>query len=195
MPNELKWPDGWERTRIQDRKLANGWKKSLKEYEAVLAKELKRLGVVETLITYNTAPNDRLDPGCAVYFSRQKRPDYAWQSALGLDTPIPTLAQIDSAYRERAMKHHPDRGGDVEMFRQLSKHRDDAKAWILGTQHVEHEYVIPCDRFNEVRLNLNAVRLAMAAMRQLDRVGIPGMLERSFRGMRTALPAGSTEAA
>jgi len=187
--SELKWPDGWDRTRIQDRKSQAGWKKTLREYTGALEKELERLKVADHVITHNPAPSDRMDPGVAVHFSLKRKEDYSWQAGLGLDTPCPTIEQIDAAFRQRAMQHHPDRGGDVEMFRRLTKYRDDAKAWVMGTQHVEHEYVIACDRFNEVRLNVAAVRMAIAAMRQLDRVGVPGMLERSFRGMRTALPA------
>lgn len=188
--SELKWPDGWERTRIQDRRPQAGWKQILGHYKEGLERELARLKVTESLITYNSAPSDRLDPGVAAYFSLRLREDYSWQAGLGLDTPVPTLDEIDKAFRAKALEHHPDRGGDMATFQQLTRHRENAKAWIMGTQHKEHEYVIPCDRFNEVRLNVNAIRLAMAAMRQLDRVGVPGMLERSFRGMRTALPAG-----
>lgn len=190
----LKWPTGWERTRIPDRKAQGGWKRNLRDSREALDKELERMKAVEALVTYNTAPNDRLDPGVSVYFSLRLKVDYSWQQALGLDTPVPTIAEIDDAFRKKALQHHPDRGGDMETFQRLTKHRDSAKAWVMGTQHAEHEYVIPCDRFDEVRLNLNAVRLAIAAMRQLDRVGVPGMLERSFRGMRAQLPAGGAVA-
>jgi len=187
--HQLKWPEGWERTPIGSRKSQASWKKPFRGYRDSLVKELGRIGVTETLICYNLSPNDRLDPGVAVYFSKAVKEDYSWQVALGIDSPAPTLAEIDEAFRRKAMQHHPDRGGDVEIFRSLAKHRDQAKAWILGTHRTEHEFVIPCDRFDEVRLNLNAVRLAMAAFRQLERVGVPAILERTFRGFKTALPA------
>jgi hypothetical protein len=187
----LKWPENWDRTRIQDRRPMAGWKKTAAYYEGGLMKELERLDVVDVLLTYNKDPDARRDPGVAVYFSRKREEDYSWHTGLGLGASIPTLAEIEEAYKRLAMKHHPDRpGGDLETFRQVNKYRKDAEAWVKGTQHVEHEYSIASDRFNEVRLNINALRLAMAAMRQLDRVGIPGMLERSFQGMKAQLSAG-----
>lgn len=185
----LKWPAGWERTRIEARKSQSAWKKTTFAYIDALTKELGRMGVTECLISFNKDDKARLDPGVAVYFSKHTKADFSWQAALGLDTPAPTLDEIDTAYKRKAMEHHPDRGGDVEIFRQLTKHRDRARAWVVGTHDSEHEFVIPCDRFNEVRLNVAAVRLAIAAFRQLDRVGVPSILERTFRGFRTALPA------
>lgn len=185
----LKWPSGWERTQIRDRKPMAGWKGNFRSYRDAVVKELGRIEVTEVLISFNPAPSDRMDPGVAVYFSKPLEADYSWQLALGLDSPAPTLEQIEQAYREKAMVHHPDRGGDIEIFKQLGEHRKQARAWVLGTHSTEHEYSIPCDRFDEVRLNLNAIRLGLAALRQLERVGIPGALERTFRGLRTALPA------
>jgi hypothetical protein len=190
---QLKWPEGWERTRIESRKPQAAWKKSTKGYIDALIKELGRMGVTECMISFNRDDKARLDPGVAVYFSKNSKADFSWQAALGLDTPAPTLDEIDAAYKRKAMEHHPDRGGDVEVFRQLTKHRDRARAWILGTHESEHEFVIPCDRFNDVRLNIAAIRLAITAFRQLDRVGVPSILERTFRGFRTALPQNASE--
>jgi hypothetical protein len=188
--NPLKWPDGWERTRIQDRKGNGGWKKTFKGYREGLIKEMGRMGVTEIMISYNIAPSDRMDCGVAVYFSKQINEDYSWQDALGLLTPAPTLAEIDSAYRKLAVKVHPDGPApDVPVFQALTKHRDNARNWVKGTMRHEHEYVIACDRFSETRLNLAAIRLAIAALRQLDRVGVSSILERTFRGFKTALPA------
>lgn len=185
----LKWPDGWERTPIANRKPQASWKKNFRGYRDALLKELARIGVTESLISYNYAEQERLDPGVAVYFSKSVKQDYLWQVALSIDSPAPTLAEIDEAFRKKAMQHHPDRGGDVEIFRSLAKHRDQAKAWVLGTHRAEHEFVIPCDRFDESRLNINAICLALKAFRQLERVGVPAILERTFRGFKTALPA------
>ena len=190
---QLKWPDGWERTLISGRKAQASWKKTFKGYRDALVKELSRIGVTEALICYNLSPADRMDPGVAVYFSRAVTEDYSWQVALGIDSPASTLKEIDDAFRKKAMLHHPDRGGDIEVYRSLSQHRDKAKAWVLGTHKAEHEFVIPCDRFTETRLNLNAIRLALAAFRQLDRVGVPAILERTFKGFKVALPAHASE--
>jgi hypothetical protein len=185
----LLWPEGWERTRIQDRKPRSGWKKSFKAYKESLAKEMQRMGVTEMMVSYNPSPSDRMDCGVAIYFSKAMHENFDWQDALGLLNPAPTLDQIDSAYRQLARKCHPDGPSpDVPLFHALTKHRDNARAWVLGTQKSEHEFVIACDRFNESRLNLAAIRLAIAALRQLDRVGVSSILERTFRGFKTALP-------
>jgi hypothetical protein len=187
LKDSLRWPDGWERTPIGSRRAQGGWKKSLKQYRESLESELKRTGATDALLTYNEV-NERLDPGVAVYFSRQSKEDFSWQVVLGLNTPAPTLDEIDSAYKKKAMIHHPDRGGDIEVFRSLTKYREQARAWVLGTHTAEHEYVIACDKFSEVRLNVAAIRMALAALRQLDRIGVSSILERTFRGFKTALP-------
>lgn len=185
----LEWPAGWERCRIQDRKARGGWKKSFRQYRDAVSKELDRMGASEMLVSFNPAPSDRMDCGVAVYFSKIAVENYEWQEALGLLTPAPTVAQIDAAFREKAMPHHPDRHGDIEIFKSLVRHREQARAWVLGKIGHEHEYVIACDRFTESRLNLAAIRLALAALRQLERVGASGVMERAFRGFKTALPA------
>lgn len=186
--NPLKWPEGLERTRIQDRKERGGWKKSFKHYRDTLAKEMGRMGVTEMLVTYNAPGLDRMDCGVAVYFSKGQAQTFEWQDALGIATPAPTLDEIDTAYKKKAMIHHPDRGGDIDIFKAMTKHRDAARAWVLGTERQEHEYVMAVDRFTETRLNLAAIRLAIAALRTLDRVGVPSILERAFKGFKLALP-------
>src|SRR5258708_5284212 len=187
----LLWGEGWDRTRIQERKNNGGWKRPMRDYRAALVKELARMGVTEVMVSYNIAPSDRLDPGAAVYFSKSLKEDYSWQDGLGLLTPAPTIQEIDDAYRERAKVHHPDRGGDIEIFKKLGQYREQARAWVHGTHRKEHEYVICCDRFNEARLNLAAICMALRALRQLDRVGVSSILERTFKGFKVALPAHS----
>lgn len=184
--NKLQWPDGWERTRIQDRKPQSAWKRPLSSYRDALVKELERMGATSILISRGS--NERLDPGVAVWFSLKKE-DFSWQDGLGLDSPAPTLDEIENAYKAKAMKHHPDRGGDIEIFKKLGEHRKNAKAWVLGTHDQRHEYVVPCDRFNEFKLNMAALRLAFAAFRSLERVGVPAILERTLdKAFKTALP-------
>ena len=190
----LKWPDGWERTPIHARKPQGGWRRTWSQYKIALTAELNRMGATSALITRNGPDKERLDPGVAVYFSRETGQDSSWQSALGITNPAPTLDEIDSAYKSLAMKHHPDRGGDVEIFKKLGEHRKRAREWVLGTHTTDHEYVIPCDRFLNPTLNLAAIRQAFAAFRTLERVGVPAILERTFLGFKTALPAhASTE--
>ncbi len=188
----LKWAEGWNRTLIGDRKPKAVWKKQFAYYREALVAELAKLGVSEVMISFNDGDDARRDPGVTVYFSKPMVEDFGWQVALGIDSPAPTLAEIDDAYRKKAMQHHPDRGGDMEIFKNLGRHRDRAKAWVLDTHRKEHEFALPCDRFTEPRWNLNALRLGLAALRKLEEFGLPGMLERTFRGFRVALAEHST---
>jgi hypothetical protein len=187
----LRWPEGWPRTRIQDRKSQGAWKKNTTDYQTRLEKELKRLGVTSYLFTRNRDRGNQ-DPGVAVYFSRKPINNYGWQEALGLIGVVPTLEQIDHAYRERAKRIHPDGPTpDVKMFHALTEHRDRARDWAQGRHRAEHEYVLACDVFDEVRLNINAIRLTIAALRQIERCGASVMLERAFRGFAKALTVGT----
>lgn len=151
------------------------------------------MGATEVMISFTRPPDDRMDCGVAVYFSMVKREDYSWQDALEIDTPAPTIAQVDEAFKRKAMTCHPDRFPDqpekLEMFKKLNEHRQRALDWVKGTEHHEHEYVIPCDRYNETRLNLAALAGVVRAFRVLEREGVPGILEHSFKGLKTALPA------
>jgi hypothetical protein len=188
----LKWPEGWNRTLIDQRKSQHAWKKPAPYYEASVLKELEKLGATNATISRNEIPKERVDPGVAVWFSLKPAEDFSWQAGLHLDNPAPTIAEIDDAFRVLAMKHHPDKGGDVEMFKRLRTYRDKAKAWVLGTNSTPLENCIPCDRFVEVRQNLAAIRLALGAFRQLERVGIPAILERVMnQAFKAALPAAS----
>lgn len=188
----LQWPEGWERTRIQDRRPQTAWKKPYSGYRDALIKELERMGATTILIS--RSPAERMDPGIAIWFSLKKE-DFSWQDGLGIDSPAPTLDEIETAYRAKAMRYHPDRvGGDIEIFKKLGEHRRSARAWVLGTHTERHEFVVPCDRFTEARLNLAALRLAFAAFRSLERVGVPAILERTLnKAFKATLTAGSGE--
>jgi hypothetical protein len=188
----LKWADGWDRIPIGDRKEMKAWKKPFAYYRDALVQQLERMGANEVMISFNTGDDARRDPGVTVYFSKPVKADYSWQMGLGIDSPAPTLAEIDDAYREKAKLNHPDRGGDVEIFKKLGKYREAAKAWVLGKQGTDFEFALPCDRFSEPRWNINALRLGVAALRRLEEYGLPGMLERTFRGFRVALSAHSS---
>lgn len=182
--SNLRWPDGWDRTRIQDRKTQSSWKSSYNTYRDRAVKELQMLGATSVLVTKGS--NERMDPGVAIWFSR-KRQDFSWQEGLGLDSPAPTLKEIDAAFEVKAMKHHPDRGGDVEIFKKLVDHRKNAKAWVMGTHDAAHDYVLACDRYDSPRLNIAALRKAFAAFRALESVGVPAILERSLDRFKAAL--------
>lgn len=191
----LNWPDGWSRTLIEQRKTNAAWKKPYHFYREAVEKELERMGVTGVLISRNDLSKERLDPGVAVWFSLKATTDFSWQAGLQLNNPIPSLDEIDSAYRRLAQKHHPDAvangsNGDIQMFHKLSEYRKKARAWVLGGDTEKHDNCIPCDRFTDARQNLAAVASALRHFRGLERVGIPAILERVMASaFRTALPS------
>lgn len=158
---------------------------------ADLAGELERLGATGSILVCRS-PDERMDPGVAVWFSMRKE-DFGWQQGLGLDNPAPTPDQINSAFREKARKFHPDNPstGDPEMFKKLSEWRDAALAWVTGTHAHSRESVMAIDQYTEARLNLCAIRLAFGHIRALERVGAPGILSQAMGGFRAKLTGGA----
>lgn len=189
---KLKWPDGCDRTRIQDRKGQSAWKKTRLDYHNGLVVELGRMGATSILIT--RSDSERLDPGVAVWFSMAKE-DFSWQQGLGIDTPAPTFDEIDTAFREKTRACHPDRadGGDSELFKRLVDWRKQAKAWVTGTHANRHEYVMAIDQYSEARLNLHALQMAFSYLRGLERVGAPAILTQTLGAFRAKLTGGSSE--
>lgn len=187
--SNLRWPDGWERTRVNAWQKRGAWNKSREAYRTALVEELGRMGAVSVLIT--KSENERTDPGVAVWFSMEKD-QLEWQGVLGIDSPAPTLAEIDDAFRQLARKNHPDTGGDIAIYQRLVEARSAAKAWVLGTHDTQHEFVMAIDQFAETRLNLAALRLAIANLRSLKRLGMPTILERTLnKAFKAALTPGS----
>lgn len=200
----LTWPDDWPRTRPQDQKAMASWKRTANDYREELAKELDRakapIAVISTNVPLNlrgqmTKGVEPRDVGVAIYFSKPMKEDFRWQDALGIHDPAPSDEQIQSAFRRLAAQHHPDRGGDIEMFRALTQHRDHALRWIHRSSAAP-DFVIACDTFREVRLNLAAIAFTLKAIRQIERCGTSSMLERAFKGFfALASDAGQTGAA
>ena len=205
----LDWPDGWVRTRSNYRRGNNNWKKTFGVYRDTLIDEIERLKATSLVISTNIpltlkgVPREGFnppDPGVAVYFGRKQREDRTWFDVLGI-TNVPEVAPTDPALRERvlklidtqfharAKKYHPDVGGELVLFQQLVKARDAGKDFYNGVKRVDHDYVLACDLFTEVRLNMHAIGLTVEAMRQIERCGASSMLERAFRGFMAALPA------
>lgn len=184
----LRWPDGAERTRIKDRINAGRWREGWKETSERLVLELQRLGATSILI--QRSENESLDPGVAVWFSRAKE-DFSWQQGLGLDSPAPTLDEIDAAFRTRAKPVHPDNqnGGDPEAFKKLAEWRQAARAWVTGAHGHRHEYVMAIDQYSEARLNLKALQMAFFYIRRLEDVGAPAILTQTLGAFRTKLVA------
>jgi hypothetical protein len=185
---ELRWPEGQPRTRIQDREGRSAWKQPLSKVKDALRLELERSGATSSLITYST---NHLDPGVAVYFSRKAANQFAWQEALGLIGRVPSVDEINKAYRKAVAPHHPDGPSpDLKMFHSLTEHRDRAIDWATGRHRNDHEYVIAIDVFDEVRLNLNAVKIVLYSLRRIEDCGSPLMLERAFRGFHKQITSG-----
>lgn len=184
----LRWPEGQPRTHIQDRQRKSAWKRTRDKYLTALELELRRSGATDWLITHS---DSALDPGVAVYFSRRPQNQFAWQEALGMIGQVPTVDEINAAYRKLVRPIHPDGAKpDVEMFRALTAHRDRAVDWALGRHRTDHEYVIAIDVFDESRLNINAVRVVLYSLRRIEDCGSPLMLERAFRGFAKQITAG-----
>lgn len=195
----LCWPDGWVRTRPQNRRFNNPWKKGSGAYRDELIDELERLGAIELVISTNVPLTIRglpradfspPDPGVAVFFKRKPRNDFQWQDVLELQGQI-TFDHVESQFKKLAKKYHTDipGTGDPEMIRLLLHSRNAAHDYVLGRNQEGHNYSLACDVFREVRLNLHAIGLTVEAMRQMERCGASTMLERAFRGFQAALPA------
>jgi DnaJ-class molecular chaperone len=69
------------------------------------------------------APAPKADPDFLVSGPRKAQ----LLSILGLG-PSATKADVSKAYKKLALKHHPDKGGDPSMFRQIN----DAKTELIG---------------------------------------------------------------
>lgn len=187
----LAWPEGWIRTRIQDRKTNSQWKQDSNEARDALIKELARWDVEAMQLSTNIPTKfggglqsgmEPRDPGVALYFSRKLKEDYTWQDILGINDPAPSHDIIDRAYRDKAKLHHPDSGGDLETFKMLTAARDRAKEWVNQRENQDHQYVIACDQFKEVRWNITAIRMTVSYLRGFERCGTSALLERAFKG-------------
>jgi len=188
----LKWPEDRPRTRFQDRDTRAAWKLNYSDTLKGLQRELQLLKATSALVTHNQAGHE--DGGVAVWLSRKPVDDYGWQDALGFIGVIPSMKDVDHAYMERIRKIHPDGPTPNRVaFDELTKHRDNARRWVRGERTVEHETVMAVDTFKEVRHNLNAIKLTLSALRQIERCGSPVMMEQAFRGFRPALAAKASE--
>ena len=80
------------------------------------------------------------------------------------------------------------------MFQTITQARDNALRWInRNTQ--PYDYVIACDEFQQVRLNMAAIVLTIRAIRQIERCGTSTLLERAFKGFAALNAAPEAETA
>jgi hypothetical protein len=189
----LKWPDGYPRTLIDNRKSNAAWKKSIGDYRQAIADELARTGVASATITHNELSREDRDPGVAIWFSMKAAENFDWQVGLGIDNPVPTLDEIDRAYKALALKHHPDRGGDVELFKRAGQYREEAKAYVLGSATLQQDNCLPFDQFKTVKMNLAAALSALRHFRGLERLGMPSIVARIMsHAFKAGLPEKAT---
>lgn len=194
----LHWPEDWPRTRPQDQRSMASWKRNANQYRDALVTELSRMESPSAVISSNVPMNLRgamtagiepRDVGVAVYFSRKVKEDFGWQDVLGIRDPVSvTEAHIQESFKRLAQLYHPDRGGDIAMFQKVTTARDNALRWLNRKTEQNFPYVIACDQFREVRLNMCAIGLTIKAIRQIERCGTSSLLERAFKGF-SALPA------
>lgn len=194
----LHWPQEWPRTRPQDRRDMKSWKGTANKYRDALITEMERMQCPAFVISSNVALTQRsqmvagiepVDVGVSVYFSRKLKEDFSWQDALSIHDPAPTEEQITASYRRLAQKFHPDvPGGDAALFSAVTRHRDNAMRYIKQQQHRSFDYVIACDSFISVRLNMAAIVSTIKAIRAIERAGTSSLMERAFKGF-SALPA------
>jgi hypothetical protein len=180
----LLWPQGWPRTRIADREARAAWKKTERQSIEALELELKRFAVLSATLTRKDPSDFRgpSDPSISVSFSRKREDDFSWQDALGIHDPAPSIEEITAVYRKLVAQYHPDQGGDVEMFRALTTHKNNALAYVNRLSGQTHEYAIACDKFKEARWNITAIRLTVHSLRQIERDGTSALLQQAMKG-------------
>ena len=183
----LKWPSDRPRTRFQDRKPQNAWKLNYTATLEALKREMRLSKVTAALVTHHMAGHE--DSGVAVWMSRKPADDYGWQEEFGFIGEIPTVQELDRAYMQKARRCAPDSPTpNIDRFRELTKLRDQGRRWIRGERQMELETCMALDKWKEARHNLNAIRIVLAALRQIERCGDPVVTDQAWRGFRPALP-------
>jgi hypothetical protein len=192
----IQWPEDFRRTMLKDRRERKQWKNTERQAIQALDLELKRFGAINPVITRRD-PNDVVappDPSVAVWFSRKREDeDFSWQTALGIENPAPTRAEIETAFKRVAMKYHPDNqsgSADPAMYIKFDEHKRNALAYINRLTGSTRDFCIPCDNFKEAKWNITAIRMTIHSLRQMERDGTSGLVERAMKGFTAALPVG-----
>lgn len=180
----LRWPDGQKRTLIKHRDKRGQWKKPLPHYLKELEAELSKIKAVGIVLTGDPA-SEKIDSGVALYFSlAPAEATGEWQDVLGIDNPKPSQVEIEARWNELRRRYHPDnqQTGNLDYYLKVDAAKKEALSWITGDFGKRHERCIPCDRYNEVRLNVKAIQVTIAALRRVEEAGAPGFLDRAFAG-------------
>lgn len=180
----LKWPEGWPTTLPEKQRFQPIWRKTQLFYVTSLESELRRMGVVSALLTYN--PRGDRNPGAAVWFSRVRAEDFSWRDDLGIKIAYPTLDDVDRAYYSLVKIYHPDTGtkADITIFHRIDDARKLAKKWINRQEGNAFDYSIGADAFKEVRLNIAALANSIRHIRGLERCGTSAIMEKTFEGFK-----------
>jgi len=192
----LVWPEGWPRTRINDRVSRGAWKLTRIQYKYRLEKELTRMNVRSIVLTSNVQQDfkgEPRDPSVAVYFTRPPaEDDFSWQETLGINNPDPKIDEIELRFKSLMRQYHTDvpGSGDPEMSRRLNEARKRATQFVTGEYGKENQLCIACDKYTEVKLNIAAIATAISYLRRLEDVGVSGILDRAFAGFRAELTEG-----
>ena len=89
--------------------------------------------------------------------------DSSFYDILGVDSNA-SAKDIKKAYRKKALEHHPDKGGDEEVFKAV------AEAWtVLGDEQKRAECEYACLSRDEVNLRANELPLFLRRRRSASR--------------------------
>lgn len=204
----LNWPEGWPRTLLRDRRDRKAWKDTLLQSANKLRKELHKTNLLSFVISCNIPPSGPTvtlegvpidykfmdvpalgDTGVAVWFSRERKDDYSWQEVLQITSPSPTEREISDAFKRLAGKYHPDnlQTGDRNIYGRYDDAKHRALDFIARKTGANYQQVIAIDTFDDVRLNMRAVQMALVYLRGLENCGAPMILERAMEGFAAAL--------
>lgn len=77
--------------------------------------------------------SDMMDRAFRGFLALPQTASSPWREVLGFDKGgTITVADVDRKFRDLSLKHHPDRGGDPETFRQLTEARATARTELAG---------------------------------------------------------------
>lgn len=93
-----------------------------------LRSNMRALGLaIDALVQLERSGASQVFERATLHF-QAPRPE--WFTLLDLQQWPPTHEQIKEAYRRAALKHHPDKGGDAEVFIKIQSAYEKALEWI-----------------------------------------------------------------
>lgn len=190
----LIWPDDWPRTLLRDREDRKRWGKTELQAIKALEKELLLFGA-ETYVLTRRDPNEIIsapDPSVSVLLTRKQEEDFQWQQVLDITSPTPTRQEIETAFKRKAAKYHPEGlNADLETYIAFNRHKQNALAYIDRLSGKgKFNYILPCDKFSQVRWNVIALANTIHSFRQMERDGTSRLLQRAMSGFAAQLTTG-----